>query len=107
MTLMANVQPLSEVLLLWDRLFAIGVHNIVLVFCAHLINIRIPILQQSSGYKISTLIEHASLEADVLMRITLSILPLIPSDLAEELLQHTTVISSHIPTNSSAVSSLS
>jgi cell cycle arrest protein BUB2 len=106
MTLMANVQPLSEVLLLWDRLFAIGVHNIVLVFCAHLINLRIPILQQSSGYKISTLIEHASLEADVLMRITLSILPRITSELAEELLQHTTVTSSPIPMNSSVVSSV-
>lgn len=51
MTLMANVQPLSEVLLLWDRIFALGVHSIVVVFCSHLIKLRGSILQQNTAYK--------------------------------------------------------
>lgn len=51
MTLMANVQPLSELLLLWDRIFALGVHSAVIFFCAHLMKMRRSILHLNSGYK--------------------------------------------------------
>lgn len=50
LTLMANVQPLSQVLRLWDAIFAFGVHFSIIVFCAHLILLRDKILAEQSSY---------------------------------------------------------
>lgn len=50
-SLMANVQPLKEVIKLWDAIFAFGVHFNILLFCAYLINVRKLILAESGLYK--------------------------------------------------------
>jgi cell cycle arrest protein BUB2 len=51
LTLMANVQPLKEVIRLWDGIFAFGAHLSIVVFCCYLINLREEILAESTGYK--------------------------------------------------------
>lgn len=51
LTLMANVQPLSEVLKLWDGIFAFGVHFVIFVFSSYLINMREEILAEPSSFK--------------------------------------------------------
>lgn len=51
LTLLANLQPLSEVIKLWDYTFAFGVHFTVIAFCAYLISLRENILNETSGYK--------------------------------------------------------
>ncbi|RYH30641.1 hypothetical protein EON65_04540 [archaeon] len=51
MTLLANTQPLSEVIKLWDAIFAFGSHFGILVFCAYLSQLRERILAEKSGYK--------------------------------------------------------
>lgn len=40
------------------------------------------------AYRISSLIEHSTLESDLLVRITLALLPRIPADLLEDLVVH-------------------
>lgn len=51
MTMMANVQPLEEVLKLWDAILSMGVHMNIVIFCAYLIASRNAILKESSSYK--------------------------------------------------------
>ncbi len=51
LTLMANVQPLDEVVRLWDGLLAFGLHLASVTFCCYLISMRKDILAESSGYK--------------------------------------------------------
>jgi len=51
LTLMANTQPLEEVIKLWDAIFAFGAHLNILLFCAYLITLRHDILHETKGYK--------------------------------------------------------
>eukprot|EP01031_Cornospumella_fuschlensis_P046295 gene46295-56687_t len=51
LTLMANTQPLAEVIKLWDAIFAFGAHFGILVFCAYLSQLRGRILAEKSAYK--------------------------------------------------------
>jgi cell cycle arrest protein BUB2 len=51
LTLLANMQPLSEVILLWDRLLAMGIPYIIVFFCAHLMKIRKSLLMEQHAYK--------------------------------------------------------
>ncbi len=51
LTLMANAQPLDEVIKLWDAIFAFGAHLNLLIFSAYLINLRKEILHESKGFK--------------------------------------------------------
>lgn len=50
MTLLANMEPLSEVLKLWDAIFAFGVHFNVILFCSYLIQQREKLLRDTSAY---------------------------------------------------------
>jgi cell cycle arrest protein BUB2 len=51
MTLLANLQPLSEVLRVWDAIFSFGVHLVVLLVCAHFILMRDALLAEGRPYK--------------------------------------------------------
>lgn len=51
MTLMASLQPLGEVLRLWDAMIAFGLHLNVLLFVAHLIVNRSKLLAEPNDYK--------------------------------------------------------
>lgn len=51
MTLMANAQPLTQVIALWDRILAIGVHSGVLVFAAHLMTFRSALLAEKRSVR--------------------------------------------------------
>lgn len=51
MTLMANAQPLTQVIALWDRILAIGVHSGVLMFVAHLMSLRTALLTEKRSVR--------------------------------------------------------
>eukprot|EP01040_Poterioochromonas_malhamensis_P006576 gene6577-7080_t len=88
LTLMANVQPLSEVLKIWDSIFAFGVHFSIILFCCYLINIRDELLAEPSSFKICTMIEKGSLDSELLIKMGLASIEFIPTDVYEELIDH-------------------
>lgn len=92
MTLMANVQPLSELILLWDILLAIGCHCGLVVFCIHLMLMRERLLHENSSYKISMIIEQGQLDSARLNKMLITIMPLLPEELLEELVSHCILI---------------
>jgi cell cycle arrest protein BUB2 len=51
LTLFANSKPLTEVLLLWDAVFAVGVHFNLLLLCAKLMLLRDALLKEKRGSK--------------------------------------------------------
>jgi cell cycle arrest protein BUB2 len=51
MTLFANMQPLNEVLKLWDAIFAFGIHFVVPLLVTYLMLMRDALLAQHSAYK--------------------------------------------------------
>ena len=51
MTLFANMQPLHEVLKLWDAIFAFGVHFVVPLLVTYLMLMRDALLAQKTAYK--------------------------------------------------------
>jgi cell cycle arrest protein BUB2 len=48
-TLLASMQPLEEVLRLWDAIFAFGVHLSILIFCSQLMLMRDELLKENSA----------------------------------------------------------
>lgn len=50
MTLFANMQPLSEVLKLWDAIFAFGIHFVLFLLASHLMLMRDNLLLQHKSY---------------------------------------------------------
>ena len=51
LTMMANVQPLEEVLKIWDAIFCVGTHMSIVIYCAHLISCRDSIMSENSANK--------------------------------------------------------
>ena len=51
LTLFANAQPLSEVLKLWDAIFAIGPQFNILLLCSKLMSMRDSLLKEKRGAK--------------------------------------------------------
>jgi cell cycle arrest protein BUB2 len=51
MTLLANIKPLAQVLVLWDAIFAFGIHFNIILFSAYLILNREKLLNESNPYK--------------------------------------------------------
>eukprot|EP01031_Cornospumella_fuschlensis_P027171 gene27171-32825_t len=89
LTLMANTQPLAEVIKLWDAIFAFGVHFGILVFCAYLSQLRVRILAEKSAYNISCIIQQGTLDGRALVELALTFVPQIPAELMDELVKHT------------------
>eukprot|EP00981_Chlorochromonas_danica_P003933 scaffold743_cov177-Ochromonas_danica.AAC.21 len=67
LTLLANMQPLSEVIRLWDAIFAFGVHFNLILFAAHLILLRERIMAESTSYGVSCVIQQGLLESDLVV----------------------------------------
>jgi len=88
LTLMANTQPLEEVIKLWDAIFAFGAHFNILIFCAYLITLRKEILNEPKGYKISYIIEHGQVNSQILIKLAVSFVPQIPVDIFDQLISH-------------------
>lgn len=51
MTFFANMQPLNEVLKLWDAIFAFGIHLVILLLVTQLMLMRDALLAQQNAYK--------------------------------------------------------
>mmetsp|Transcript_10580 Transcript_10580/g.17250 ORF Transcript_10580/g.17250 Transcript_10580/m.17250 type:complete len:325 (+) Transcript_10580:30-1004(+) len=90
MTLMANMKPLSEVLVLWDAVFAFGVHFNIILLCSKLIIMRDDILSEKRGSRILLKLEAFRVEADALIEGALSLVQFLPKELFEEMVGHPT-----------------
>lgn len=86
MTFSACVPPLSELLELWDYMFACGAHLNILFVIAQMALIRTEILQSQSPYKILRVLPP--LRAKEIIRMTKSLCKAIPSDLYQKLVYH-------------------
>jgi len=51
MTLLASLKPLTEVLKVWDAIFAFGVHFNVVLYTTHLMLMRDKLLQEQKAYR--------------------------------------------------------
>ena len=51
MTLLASLKPLTEVLRVWDAIFAFGVHFNVVLYTTHLMLMRDKLLKERSSYR--------------------------------------------------------
>lgn len=88
LTMMAASQPFTEVLKLWDAIFAFGVHFSLLLYVSQLMAMRKTLLLQSNAYKLQRLIQDAHIDARALIRCSLSLVQSIPLDLFDELIRH-------------------
>lgn len=88
LTLFANTKPFAEVLRLWDAMFAFDTHLNILLLCALLMLHRERIMQEQRGAKILALLEELSIDSERLVRGALSLVRFIPSELFDELVQH-------------------
>ena len=89
-TLMACMQPLSEVIKLWDAILAFGCHFCVLLFTAHVVLLRTRLLVEDSAYKLQRELTPSQnlLNADKLIKAAIAMIPYVPSDFYEELICH-------------------
>ncbi|RUS21432.1 rab-GTPase-TBC domain-containing protein [Endogone sp. FLAS-F59071] len=86
LTLSACTPPLDQILQLWDFLFAFGVHLNVLCIVARLMIIRIDLLQSPSPMKLLRTLP--SLEARVVIPLTVSLARDLPPALYKQLARH-------------------
>ncbi|SPN97578.1 related to cell cycle arrest protein BUB2 [Cephalotrichum gorgonifer] len=87
LTLCACTPPLPEVLRLWDFLFAYGPHLNILCIVAQLHLMRDKILKSPSSPN-SLLRSFPALQADVIKRVTMTILQKIPRDVYADIVAH-------------------
>ncbi|KAH8676737.1 rab-GTPase-TBC domain-containing protein [Tricladium varicosporioides] len=86
LTLCACTPPLPQVLALWDFLFAYGAHLNILCIVAQLVIMRNQILSSPSPTKI--LRNFPPLQADTIIKVTLTIIKKIPDDVYSEIISH-------------------
>ncbi|ORZ18129.1 rab-GTPase-TBC domain-domain-containing protein [Absidia repens] len=86
MTFCACTPPSKELLRLWDVMFAFGLHLNILCIIAQLALIRTDLLSSPSPMKL--LRKLPSLQADKIIKITLSSVKKLPPDLYELLVRH-------------------
>ncbi|KAI8082814.1 rab domain-containing cell division control protein [Halteromyces radiatus] len=86
MTFCACTPPSKELLLLWDVMFAFGLHLNILFIIAQLALIRKDLMASSSPMKL--LRKLPSLQAEKIIKITLSSIKQLPPDLYEKLVRH-------------------
>ncbi|KAJ3379535.1 hypothetical protein HDU92_006625 [Lobulomyces angularis] len=86
MTFSACTSPLSEVLKIWDFLLAYGFHLNILCVISQLILIRDKILVSDSPMKILRTLPD--LNAKLILRVTLNLIPQLSEDLYDMLVRH-------------------
>ncbi|KYK55557.1 mitotic check point protein [Drechmeria coniospora] len=86
LTLCACTPPLPEVLRLWDFLFAYGTHLNIVCIVAQLAAMRSQILESPSPNKV--LRSFPPLNAELVQRLTMGIINMIPDDLYAEIVTH-------------------
>lgn len=87
MTLCACTPPLSELLQLWDYMFAYGIHLNILFIIAQLALIRKEILKSASPVNLLRVLPP--LRAKDIINLTLSLCKNLPDDLYDKLVRHT------------------
>ncbi|KAI9701617.1 MAG: hypothetical protein M1820_006388 [Bogoriella megaspora] len=86
LTLCACTPPLTEVLILWDFLFAWGVHLNILCIVAQLVMMKDRILSENSPNHV--LRSFPNMQAQKIKYIVLSMVKKLPEDLYEEIVRH-------------------
>jgi cell cycle arrest protein BUB2 len=51
LTMFANKKPLEDILILWDAIFAFGIHFTILLFCSYVILKRDDLLNEKNNYE--------------------------------------------------------
>jgi len=88
MTLFANMQPLNEVLKLWDAIFAFGIHFVIILLSSYLMLMRDMLLAQHRPYSLKCKMAESPLDSDLLIQCALGMVQFIPEDLFDELIKH-------------------
>lgn len=86
MTFSACTPPLSELLQLWDYMFAYGIHLNILFIIAQLALIRTDLLKSPSPANLLRVLP--SLNAKEIMNLTVSLCRNLPLDLYDKLVRH-------------------
>lgn len=88
LTLFANVSQLDEILIVWDAVFAFGVHFNCLLIATHIILMRNEIMEESSAFRVQQLILKSPLHAEELVACAMKLLRYIPDGVMQDLLLH-------------------
>lgn len=89
LSLFACVPPLHELLRVWDVLFAVGVHFVVVLAVAHTVLLRDQLLQLDMDLmKVLSLRCAPPLQSDLLISVALQLLHRLPDDLLYEIARH-------------------
>ncbi|RAW41063.1 hypothetical protein PC110_g2766 [Phytophthora cactorum] len=89
LSLFACVPPLHELLRVWDVLFAVGVHFVVVLAVAHTVLLREQLLKLDMDLmKVLSLRCAPPLQSDLLISVALQLLHRLPEDLLYEIARH-------------------
>ncbi|KAF4040703.1 Rab-GTPase-TBC domain [Phytophthora infestans] len=89
LSLFACVPPLHELLRVWDVLFAVGVHFVVVLAVAHTVLLREQLLKLDMDLmKVLSLRCAPALQSDLLISVALQLLHRLPGDLLYEIARH-------------------
>ncbi|TDH68254.1 hypothetical protein CCR75_004763 [Bremia lactucae] len=89
LSLFACVPPLHELLRVWDVLFAVGVHFVVVLAVAHTVLLREHLLKLDMDLmKVLSLRCVPPLQSDLLISVALQLLHRLPEDLLYEIARH-------------------
>ncbi|ETL49267.1 hypothetical protein L916_01228 [Phytophthora nicotianae] len=89
LSLFACVPPLHELLRVWDVLFAVGVHFVVVLAVAHTVLLREQLLKMDMDLmKVLSLRCAPPLQSDLLISVALQLLHRLPEDLLYEIARH-------------------
>lgn len=89
LSLFACVPPLHELLRVWDMLFAVGVHFVVVLAVAHTVLLREQLLNLDMDLmKVLSLRCVPPLQSDLLISVALQLLHRLPEDLLYEIARH-------------------
>ncbi|KAI9906130.1 hypothetical protein PsorP6_014154 [Peronosclerospora sorghi] len=89
LSLFACVPPLHELLRVWDVLFAVGVHFVVVLAVAHTVLVREQLLQMDMDLmKVLSLRGAPPLKSDLLISVALPLLHRLPDQLWYEIARH-------------------
>lgn len=89
-SLSASVPPFSELLQLWDFLFAFGIHMNVLCVVAQIILLRDKLLKTQNPKALLDYRKWPPLRAKVIISVTMALLPRIPPTLYQKVCMHGT-----------------
>nr|CCA20853.1 conserved hypothetical protein [Albugo laibachii Nc14] len=90
LSLFACMPPLKQLLRVWDALFAIGVHFVVLLAVSHALLLREQLLQRDTDLmKILSVRYAPPLCADLLLSVAFQIMHRLPDDLLYKIARHT------------------